>query len=178
MTPTALSAPRAKPDKPRRLKRPIRRRMGTMLGFLSLGAGAAVVVLVLAVGAYIFHDAYRATHQTTPTGAADAFLAGMLNERNINLTQNYMCDSQKLRTHVSKMIAQIKDYQSQGNQYFVTYHWSLKLRQKNSDSAMVLAEMHVQTTVNQSSVGAPAEQWRLGMRNESGWKVCTLATGG
>ncbi len=61
MTPTiGMDRPTAAPaKKPRKVKPPIRRTFGAMVGFLGLGVAALAAVLALAAGIYIFQDAYK-----------------------------------------------------------------------------------------------------------------------
>lgn len=172
--PTILTNPKPSTPNPRRLKHPIARRLSAGLGFLALGALAAIATLGLASALYVFNDAYKATHQTSPTEAADAFLSGMLNERKLQLTQNYMCDSGYLLKQVRTTIRRINQYESKGSGGFITYQWDLSAHQTSKSHANVYAKMHIRTTIGGAAT-VQYDEWKLGLRNISGWKVCKLS---
>lgn len=171
--PTILTQPKPTPNRPRRLRHPIRRRLSTELGFVVLGATASIVVVLLVAMIYITNSAYSAAHQKSPKQATDSFLDAMLNQRDLDIAENYMCNSAKLTRKVSSVIGDLQNYQRVGNGNFVTYHWTISTKYRSDRRATAFASMYVRTVINQSSTLHRA-RWRIGLNNNDGWKVCTL----
>lgn len=169
--PTTLTKPT--PGSPRHLKHPIRRRLSTSLGFICLGATASTLVVLLIAGIYVVNSAFSAAHQKSPKQATDSFLDAMLNRRDLDIAQNYMCNSTELRHEVSSVIQGLRNYQDRGHSNSVTYHWTLSTKRRPDDAITVYALMYIRTIINQSSALHIAK-WRLTLQDIDGWKVCTL----
>lgn len=175
MTPSPTVTPAPPTRKVPRVRRPIRRTPGTVLGFLALGAAAVVVVVGLAVGLYIFQDAYRTAHQTSPTQAADGFLDAMLNDHRLDLARNYMCDSSALERQVGSMIQRIKSAQTEHPNAQIKYTWSgFRQGSRSGSQASLTTDVTVSTILGSAVSTSPAQTWTFAMRNEGGWKVCGL----
>ncbi|HEY3503221.1 MAG TPA: hypothetical protein VGN37_10635 [Actinocatenispora sp.] len=171
--PPVLDAPTA--SKARRAKRPIRRTPGTVLGFLALGAAAVVVVVGLTVGIYIYQDAYRTAHQTSPSQAADGFLDATLNDHRLDLAENYMCDGDALERQIGSMIQRIKSAQTEHPNAQIKYTWSGFRQVSRRDArARLTTDVTVSTIIGSAVSTNPAQTWTFAMRNVGGWKVCGL----
>lgn len=171
--PPVLDAPKA--PKTRRVKRPIRRTPGTVLGFLAAGAAAVVVVLGLAAGLYVFQDAYKAGHQSNPKDSADAYLDAVLNKRSMDFATTYLCGGAAVRGQTEKIISGIKRFEKANTGSTVKYIWTGFHQVSRTDSTATLTtQVTASTSVNDSVINNPAQTWTFTMRNESGWKVCGL----
>lgn len=161
--------------KPPRVKRPIRRTPGTVLGFLALGAAAVVVVVGLAVGLYIYQDAYRTAHQTSPSQAADGFLDATLNDHRLDLAENYMCNDDALDRQIGSMIQRIRSTQTEHPNAHIKYTWNgFRQLSRRDARASLTTDVAVSTIIGSAVSTSPAQTWTFEMRNEGGWKVCGL----
>ncbi|MGA8114820.1 MAG: hypothetical protein WCA46_14235 [Actinocatenispora sp.] len=174
-SPPVADAPTSAPARPRRVKRPIRRTPGTILGFLALGAAATIITLALAAGLYIFKDAYKVTHQTSPTDAADSYLDATLNKRSMSFSETYICAGTHIRRQTAKMISQIKEFEKATPGNFISYNWTdMKVLHRRASRAIITVEVQARTTVGGTTTNNPGVMWTFTLRNESGWKVCSL----
>jgi hypothetical protein len=176
--PAVIDKPTPPPAQPPRVKPPIRRTAGTILGFLSLGAAAGIVVLGLTIGIYIFQDAYQAGHQTSPTNAVDGLLDATFNKRDTSAISKYLCGDPVTANKVKATISQINKFEKSNPDVFLTYRWDITKKSQNGDQAVVTANVQAKTTVNNSAMDNPPQLWTFGMRNKSGWKVCSLQISG
>jgi hypothetical protein len=170
MTPSRTATPT--PTRP--VKPPLRRTPLTLLLFLLAGFACLVAVLAATIIIYIGQDAYKAGHQSTPTGAAEGFLDAMLNEHDVELAENYACDNKALHLQLAKTVSDIKKFESRPDSH-ISYLWDgFKTVSRSATRARLTSRVSTTTTVNNSIINNPPRTWKFSMRNESGWKVCGL----
>ena len=161
--------------RPARLLRPIRRTPLTVMAFLGLGTVVVVLVLALVVGQYVLRSAYQAGHQPTPTAAADAMLYAMLHDRDTSSVGKYLCDA-AIERRVDNLIQRITVFTKSGKNT-IDYNWDTHQTYRSGNRATDAATIEATVTQNDVLSRNPPEHWKLAMRNQGGWKVCSLTTG-
>lgn len=171
MTPSRTAAPT--PTRP--VKPPLRRTPLTLLLFLLAGFACLVAVLAATIIIYIGQDAYKAGHQTSPTGAVRAYLDATLNDHNADLAGSYTCGGKVIRRQTSELIHRITAALHDHPDAEIKYRWSRVRRTGGGGPrTTVKADVYASTIIKDSVSTSPEQTWTFAMRNEGGWKVCGL----
>lgn len=162
-----------------RRRRPVRASPGRVLALLAVGALTPCVVAVLAFGGYVVRDAYRAGHQSDPTEAVEEFLDATLNERNLDLADNDLCDGRRLADRVQRMITAINGLENRFH-VSVEYDWAYPHGPvRHGSVATVAVEVGTLTTHSDGLMQTgPRQRWTFDLRNRSGWKICGFTVPG
>jgi hypothetical protein len=163
---------------PRKLKRPIRRTPGNVLLFLGAGVAAVVLVVAAAAALYITRSAYQASHQASPTAAARGMLYATLHERDQAAVAKYLCNN-TIRRRVDKLIDRNVRYLSAHPGSSLTYTWSsVRQLSRHGGTATVTTDVDGDLIQNGQHYPASTQHWTMGLRDQGGWKVCSLSITG
>ena len=163
---------------PRKLKRPIRRNAGNVLLFLGAGIAAAVLVVVTAAVLYISRTAYQAGHQASPVVAARGMLYATLHEQDKTSAGKYLCNS-TVQRRVDRLIDRNLKYLDAHPGASLTYTWSsVRQLSRHGGTATVTTDVDGDLIQNGQHYSASSQHWTMGLRDRSGWKVCSLSITG